>query len=301
MIFYPGMRTTLIAAAGDAAGAPGDTRRERRGQLGAFIRLHRQQLAPESLGLASTPRRRTPGLRREDLAQLCRVSSTWITWLEQGRDVAASAGVLARLADALRLKPAERSYLFELAERRDPAQQQPEPASHADEVMRSVQAMACPAYVLDRGWDVIACNAQAAELFLEWRVDGGEGGRHPRREEAQDDSPNLLRFLFLAPSARQLIHDWPGRAMRLVAEFRADAGRLADAPPLKELVDELSGASPEFAAWWQSQQVMEREGGARRFQHPRLGERVYEQLTLHPALRPDLKLVMLLRSPNVSG
>lgn len=296
MIFYPGMRTTLIAAAGEEAGAPGDTRRERRGQLGAFIRLHRQQLAPESLGLASTPRRRTPGLRREDLAQLCRVSSTWITWLEQGRDVAASAGVLARLADALRLKPAERSYLFELAERRDPAQQQPEPALHTDEVMRSVQAMACPAYVLDRGWNVIACNAQAAELFLDWRVGGGEGDEH---------APNLLRFLFLAPSARQLIHDWHGRAMRLVAEFRADAGRLADAPPLRELVDELSGASPEFAAWWQSQQVMEREGGARRFQHPRLGERIYEQLTLHPALRPDLKLVMLLlpalRSPSVSG
>jgi hypothetical protein len=146
--------------------------------------------------------------------------------------------------------------------------------------------------VLDRGWDVIACNAQAAELFLEWRVDGGED---------DEDAPNLLRFLFLAPSARELIHDWPGRAMRLVAEFRADAGRLADAPPLKGLVDELSGASPEFAAWWQSQQVMEREGGARRFQHPRLGERIYEQLTLHPALRPDLKLVMLLRSPSVSG
>ena len=264
------------------AGAAPALRRE---HLGAFIRLHRQRLQPQSAGIASTARRRTPGLRREELAQLCGVSATWITWLEQGRPVDASAAMLARLAQALQLSAAERAYLFELAERLDPAApgERPRPV---DAVLRSVRHMICPAYVLDRRWDVAASNPQAAELFLDW---GAAGVSQP---------PNLLRFLFLDPAARELIHDWNARSHRLVAEFRADCGLQIDTPPLRDLVDALAAESADFVRCWQRHDVLAREGGERRFHHPRLGERVFEQITLRPALHGDLKLVMLLPQPQ---
>jgi hypothetical protein len=256
-----------------------DTQRR---HLGEFIQLHRRRLLPEAAGLASTARRRTSGLRREELAHLCAVSVTWITWLEQGRNVAASAGVLARLAQSLQLTPAERAYLFDLAGRHDPAQP-PAPAPRpAHTVLRSVQAVQGPAYVLDRRWDVVAHNAMAEALFLGWGFD------------ANTDPPNLLRFLFLCPEARSLIHDWRARSWRLVAEFRADCGRLADTEPLRALVDELASTSSDFARCWAAHDVLEREGGERRFHHPQQGDLVFEQLTLHPAVRGDLKLVMLL-------
>jgi transcriptional regulator with XRE-family HTH domain len=248
--------------------------------LGAFLRLHRQRLSPEAAGLPAGGRRRTPGLRREELAQLCEVSPTWITWLEQGRGVAASAGVLARLARALQLSDAERAYLFDLAGKRDPREPEPLPRpAHA--ALRGVAAMRCPAYVLDRRWDVAAANPLAVDLFLGWGACEGE-------------APNLLRFLFLCPAARGLIHDWEVRAWRLVAEFRADCGRQADSPIIRPLVEELARESGDFARLWRSHEVLGREGGERRFRHPQLGPLTFEQLTLRPDQRADLKLVLLL-------
>lgn len=259
----------------------------RSAQIGAFLKLHRQRVSPEDAGLEPGGRRRTPGLRREELARLCGVSPTWITWLEQGRGVSASSGVLARLARALRLTPAERAYLFDLAGRRDPEEQEGQPRpGHA--VLRSVQAMACPAYVLDRQWDIPACNVLASELFLNWGARPGQ-------------TPNLLRFLFSSQASRLLIHDWESRARRLVAEFRADCGSRALSPALRAFIDELAGESPDFAQFWNSHEVLGREGGERRFQHPVLGQLAYEQLTLRPDQRGDLKLVLLLEPPGAPG
>ncbi len=256
-----------------------------RRQLGEFIRLHRQQIVPESVGFSTGGRRRTPGLRREELAQLCRVSVTWITWLEQGREVAASPAMLARLAQALLLSSAERGYLFELAARPDPQQASQVAQRPLEPVLRSVLQMTCPAYVLDRRWDIVSANEQAKSLFLNW---GSESLTNP---------PNLLRFLFLYPPARSLTDDWEMRCSRLAAEFRADCGRHNDAPWIRELLDELSAESEDFLRFWQSQAVLEREGGERRFHHPSQGELSYEQLTVRPDLHKDLKLVMLLPMP----
>lgn len=252
-----------------------------RHQLGDFIRIHRQRITPESAGYTSGGRRRTSGLRREELAQLCRVSLTWITWLEQGRDVAASPAVLARLAQALQLTTVERAYLFELAARPDPEILHKPAPSPAALVLRSVEHIACPAYVLDRGWNIVAANTQAQRLFLNWNVDlAGEA--------------NLLRYLFLSPQSKSLIDDWEGRCWRLVAEFRADCGRHSDEPAIRMLIDELSEKSPDFSRFWQSRDVREREGGVRRFHHPQQGELTFEQITLKSALDNELKLVMLL-------
>lgn len=251
--------------------------------LGEFIRTHRERTTPQSVGLPSGGRRRTPGLRREELAQLCDVSPTWLTWLEQGREVAASGKLLARMADVLHLTAAERNYLFSLAERLDP-QHGDDDAKTDQSLQAIVDAIDGPAYMLDRRWDAVAWNEHALALFGGW-LDV---------EEAALAQPNLLRFMFRSPAARGLIVDWEDRAHRLVAEFRADIGKHASEPALATLIAELSQGSPEFKALWHSQDVVSREGGQRRFHHPRAGELSFNQVTLRLAQRHDLKLVMLL-------
>jgi transcriptional regulator with XRE-family HTH domain len=140
-------------------------------KLGEFIRLHRERVRPQDAGLPSHGRRRTPGLRREELAQLCAVSPTWLTWLEQGRPVSASVKVLARLADVMNLTAAERAYLFRLADKLDPM---PLPASDpgagisTEQAGTIVSAIKTPAYILDQQWDAVAWNRPARDLFIGW-------------------------------------------------------------------------------------------------------------------------------------
>ncbi|HEU4617766.1 MAG TPA: helix-turn-helix transcriptional regulator [Gammaproteobacteria bacterium] len=265
---------------------------EQRRRLGAFLRSHRERLRPEEAGVrAIGTRRRTPGLRREEIAQLCGLSPAWYTWLEQGRDVSASPHALARLATELRLTPAERAYLFELAERRDPegrrAQGAPVPPAL---LAAALDAIASPAYVLDALWNACAWNAPAEELFADW-LRGRER--------------NLLRYVFLDARAPSFIEDWRNRAQRLVAEFRADTARIAEGEPFRDLVAGLRGASEAFAELWDDQGVLEREGGERTFNHSTRGLLRYRQITLRPAAFDEYKLVMLLddadRDPDDSS
>lgn len=248
--------------------------------LGAFLRKHREALTPGpgEIG-ARALRRRTPGLRREELAQQAGTSLTWVTWLEQGRAVTASPATLARLADALQLKAAERTYLFELAGRHDPATpalagDTPMPAS----LSAALAATAAPAYVLDHRWDARAWNPAACTLLRGW-LDG------PQR--------NLLRFVFLDPAARTLIDDWEVRAHRLVAECRATTASGSD-EALQSLVASLQQASAFFAACWHDQRVLAREGGRRVFLREDGSRQAYEQLSLVAAASPSFTLVMLL-------
>ena len=265
---------------------PGDAAWRR--TLGAFLRAQRGRLTPEAVGLPAGTRRRTPGLRREELAQLCGISATWYSWIEQGRDVSVSPGALARLAQALRLSRAERDYVFALAGKRDPVSQPADPTGPPAALLAAVEGFAGPAYILDSGWDARAWNRPAARLFVGWLDEveeagatGGPGGR------------NLLRYVFLAPAARRLVHDWAERARRLLAEFRADCSARLNDPPIKALVEDLARRSPHFARCWEEHAVVGREGGARIFDHPEDGRVSYEQATFTPANRPDLKLVLL--------
>ncbi|EZP40650.1 helix-turn-helix transcriptional regulator [Janthinobacterium lividum] len=251
-------------------------------KLAEFIRARREAVTPAMAGLPGGGRRRTPGLRREELAQLCHVSPTWLTWLEQGRPVSASAKMLARLAQVLQLSAAERAYLFEVADKHDPSHATGEGGGPASaELAAIVSAIDAPAYILDRAWNAVAWNGAASTLFAGWL-------------QAGDGAPNQLRFMFLEPGARDLVVGWPERAQRLVAEFRADIGRQADQAPLAGLIAELAGASLEFRLWWSAQQVLGRDGGLRSFQHPLQGALSFNQVTLHLARQHELKLVMLL-------
>src|SRR5262249_13071207 len=149
--------------------------------LGEFLRAHRARLSPAGLGLSTGQRRRTPGLRREEVAQRCGLSVTWYTWLEQGRDVAASPQALASVAQALQLTPAERAYLFQIAGRIDPASPLADDAMDVPPTLADALAsISGPAYVLDRLWNARACNDAARRLFVGW-LDG--------------EGTNLLRFV----------------------------------------------------------------------------------------------------------
>ena len=249
---------------------------EKRKLLGDFVRSHRERLKPER----HFGRRRTPGLRREDLADRAGISATWCAWIEQGREVHPSPQALARLATALELTRPERAYLFQLAGRRDPDDSQTLVSPGAPQSLaQKVESLPVPAYGLDPLWNACVWNVPAESLFEGWLTEGCDR--------------NLLRFVFLQPSARDLIADWEDRALRLLAEFRADYGQAMRNPAMSELIDVLRERSDLFRDGWRQQMVLEREGGERRFHHPRRGPLLFQQHTFRPSDRPDHKLVVL--------
>jgi transcriptional regulator with XRE-family HTH domain len=262
---------------------------EDRHLLGDFLRARRAALSPADVGQTLSPgaRRRTPGLRREEVAALCGLSTTWYTWIEQGRDIQISAAAAARLADVLRLNLAERGYLFELAHRRDPVAAASPGIGAVDPALDALlQTIAVPAYLLDDGWCMQAHNGAAAQLLQPW-FDSGEAC--------------LLRFVFLQPVARHFICDWEQRAQRLLAECRADLAQQASDSPLRGRVIKLQQQSPDFARLWHQHAVLAREGGERAFQHPQRGLLRYRQTTLLPATRMHSKVVVLVPVAPVSS
>lgn len=245
--------------------------------LGLFLRARRDALLPEDVGLHALPgRRRTRGLRREEAAQLCGISTTWYTWLEQGRGVSCSAATLARIATALHLSPAERLYLFELAQMKDPDAKRLSVASALPEDVRMFPAqMTVPCYVLDALWNACAANDAASHLFAGW---------------LDSEDRNLLRYIFLSPGARIFLDDWESSARRVLAEFRA-VSLHGDRQKVDALVHELRARSPDFERLWHNQSVLLKEGGPRRFNHPVDGLVNFDQTTLTFTAWPQYQLV----------
>lgn len=255
----------------------------RRKELGEFLQTLRQRGIPEEFGFPSGNRRRTKGLRREEVAQLAGISSTWYTWIEQGREVNVSAETLDRLAQALKLSRSERAYLFDIADQRDPRSSAKEEDMVPPALVKMLSHITVPAYILGRTWDLLAWNRAAQKLFTGW-LDKHDSSAAP---------PNLLRYVFQNQESRQFVVNWEARARRLVAEFRADCrGRLEESE-LQKLVSDLTQASPDFARFWKQHDVLERQGGRREFNHPQSGLIAYHQITLRPVDQEQLKLVLL--------
>ncbi|MBT0727194.1 helix-turn-helix domain-containing protein [Rosenbergiella australiborealis] len=247
-------------------------------KVGQFLRLRREQLSPENVGIPRGERRRTPGLRREEVAQLSFVSTTWYTWLEQGRGITVSVRSLSRIASALQLSQAERDYLFSLAELTDPLT--PLPLATDVGVTAVVNSMIIPCYVMDATWQLVAWNDAAAELFIGWLDVEAE--------------PNMLEFMFINPLARERVVDWPQRAQRIVAELRAESIHYGDYAPLTAMIARLMQSSIEFAEWWQKYRVVQREGGQRSFNHPQRGLIHYQQTSWQRVPDTSMKLVTLI-------
>jgi transcriptional regulator with XRE-family HTH domain len=249
----------------------------RRLALGEFIRSRREQLSPP---VSRIGRRRTPGWRREELAEAASIGTTWITWLEQGREVNISAVACARLATALQLNAAERASLFSLANRIDPELSLEPNDELANEILELPSKISIPAYILDHAWTAKSWNKPAEKLFCGWLDKKGQ-------------DKNLLRFMFLNDEARKLVINWPERASRVVAEFRADFNRYLGDADLVALADELSTKSIEFRNYWRSQNLFEMEGGVREFLHPSKGAISFIQTTLLVSTERSAKLVCL--------
>lgn len=258
---------------------------DRRAHLGEFLRARRAAIAPGDVGLPAGTHRRTPGLRREEIAMLAGVSVTWYTWLEQGRRINASRDVLEALARTLRLDTAEREHLFALAAA--PATSPGDLPDHApDALVRLIGSMEpAPAYVLGPRWEFLAWNRAQAQLY-------------PLIDRLDDHRRNLLWVVFAEPHARALMADWPVQAPRIMAEFRAGTAALRDDERVALLVDELTAASVEFAEWWPQQDVAGFRTRVRRYRHPRAGDLVFEYQQLIPSEWPGLRVVCQLPVPG---
>jgi transcriptional regulator with XRE-family HTH domain len=253
-------------------------------QLGTYLKDRRIKLDPVALGFPMS-RRRTPGLRREEVAQRANVSATWYTWLEQGRGGSPSAEVLNRIAQALMLTDVEREHLFLLG-RGHP----PEVRYHAQEgvsprIQRLLDAMEfIPAFVRTVTWDLVAWNRAAAAML-------GMEALPPERR-------NILRRIFLDPQARAAQADWRSVAQFAVASFRADTARAGAAEEVKALVDDLCRLSPEFAAIWRENDVRTHGEATKQFRHPVAGLLEVEYSSFSVDGRPDLSLVVYNPAPK---
>ena len=249
-------------------------------RLGAFLKNRRGRIDPTSLGLVRG-RRRTPGLRREEVAQRAHVSVTWYTWLEQGRGGAPSADVLDRLSRALALSGDEREHLFLLAQHRPPEPQGDDAVGDVPpQLQRLLDSLdASPAYVRNPGWNVVAWNAAAAAVLTDYAA-------RPPEER------NILRLLFTDLAIRAALPEWEDVAREVVAAFRADSARAGTCNGVTALIDELGRTSPEFAAIWADGAVRTHGAGRKRMMHAEAGALALDYTSLMVAGRPDLGLVI---------
>lgn len=247
--------------------------------LGVFLKDRRAKLDPAALGF-TTARRRTPGLRREEVAQRATISATWYTWLEQGRGGAPSAEVLERIAQALMLTDAEREHLFLLALGRSPDVRYVEDDSVTPRLQRVLDAFAIsPAFVKTPLWDIVAWNRAATMVLTDY------GKLPPERR-------NVLRLIFQDSYVREAQFDWEGVARFVVAAFRADVARAGVASKAEGLVAELCSSSADFEAMWRSNDVRGYGAGLKRLRHHALGPMSFEYSSFIVDGRPDLSLVV---------
>jgi transcriptional regulator with XRE-family HTH domain len=247
--------------------------------LGNYLRDRRAKLDPAALGFPLT-RRRTAGLRREEVAQRANVSATWYTWLEQGRGGAPSASVLERIASALMLTEVEREHLFLLALGRLPEVRYQATEGVTPRLQRVLDALeVSPALVKTPLWDVVAWNRAAAAVLTDY------GSLPPEQR-------NILRMIFCNPRVRAAQFDWESVARFVVAAFRGDTARAADPAKAKALVDELCRLSPEFESMWRDNDVRKYGEGVKRVRHPVAGQIAFEYSAFAVDGRPDLGLVI---------
>lgn len=252
----------------------------RRAQLADFLRARRDALQPTDVGLPGGGRRRTPGLRREEVAQLAGVGATWYTWLEQGRDVRASLDVLEALSSALRLTPAERAHLVMLGRGEEPPPPPVEP-EHVSATLRRLIAdlEPNPAYLLGRRWDFLAWNRAVTVLF------GDLGALPPAKR-------NHVWLTFMDPKRRELLCDWEEGARSTVARFRTDYARHVGDPAFESLVAALLDQSPDFRRWWPRHEVLATGEGRKEIEHPVVGRLVFEHAAFRRAEATDQRLLL---------
>lgn len=226
-----------------------------------------------------TGRRRTPGLRREEVAQIAGVGVTWYTWLEQGREMDVSAHFLERIAYALRLDPSERAHLFALAQNRAPPERSVAGFTVKSIHRRMIEAIQGPAYIANACLDVAAWNECLSAVF-------GDLTYLPEQNR------NMLWLMFASPAHQAAIPDWEVAARSMLARFRVEYGRNQKDPRFLTLIERLRGASPSFRAWWPQHDVTVRNEKPKRFTSPGVGELELDQTVLLLEDAPQMRIVI---------
>jgi len=234
----------------------------KRTELSAFLRDRRARITPAEVGLPNGLRRRTPGLRREEVALLADVGVSWYTWLEQGRDIHVSEALLERLARALRLDPAERLHLFDLAHGRSPRPGAMPAERVSPALQRALEAHRNPASVSTPRWDVVAMNAAALKVWGDRR------------------GTNSLWSMFTSEQSVFASPEREAHARSLVARFRVDAGRASEREPFEQLVSELLEVSEDFRALWSRHDVIATPEGTKTIQPPGFGPIALDHVSL---------------------
>lgn len=259
--------------------------KERRQALADFLRTRRSRLQPAEVGLPLRNRRRTPGLRREEVAELANIGVSWYTLLEQGHDVHPSRQVLENLVQALRLSTAEAQHLFLLAGHDLPVRASSETAQVSPALRRVVETMdPHPAFLIGRRWDVLVWNRAAEWLFN-------------FQEPSPPHSHNVVWRFFSRGLVRKIDLDWEVQAQNLIAQFRADYAYFPGDPSFEELITDLNQLSPDFRRWWEQHNVRGLPDGPRSILHPQLGLLEFEHVTFQMSGTPDLRVKIYTASP----
>ena len=248
-------------------------------ELADFLRTRRARLRPADVGLPPGTRRRTPGLRREEVATLAAISPTYYTFLEQGREVRPSRQVLDALAGALRLDDAERGHLYRLAGDGPAVTSAAAEAVPPDVAVLLDRLHPGPAYVTGRYWDVLAANQAARLLWADW----------PARPPGER---NLLLWMLTAPEARTVFVEWDRETAAQLARFRSAAARHPEDPRFAELIAAVRATGPRAREWWSRHEVAPLASGTKRLRHPELGELHLRHTVLQLADDPEQKLVV---------
>jgi len=259
---------------------------QRRRALAEFLRARRARLSPAQVGLPEGGRRRTPGLRREEVAQRAEVSVAYYTWLEQARDLRASREVLHRVADALLLNADERAHLFLLADQ-SLVSMPPLPTETVDPALRYVldNQGPNPAYVLGRRCDLLAWNRAACAVFGDFEA------LPPQRR-------NMVRFIFTDPAFRARVVDWEGFAREALGVLRAKARHHVGDPSFARLCDDVRRVSPEFQPWWPQHDVRETPERRWDIDHPLVGRLTLDVAILQVMGDADLKVCLYTAPPG---
>ncbi|HEX8271504.1 MAG TPA: helix-turn-helix transcriptional regulator [Longimicrobiaceae bacterium] len=253
----------------------------RRAELGEFLRTRRERLQPEAAGLKRTGRRRTPGLRREEVAQLAGISAAWYTWLEQGREIRVSPEVMHRIADALHLTPDERRHLLLLADRGVTSGGPFAREAVSPKLRRVLEGMRdLPACVIGPYAELLAASPAMQALL-------------PPLHEIPGEKRNLLVFVFTSPEVRERLSDWESMARECLAHFRSVyAARVGD-PRAERVVARLRRESPEFALWWDRYELEPAPSGPVVLEHPGAGTLVLDHVLLSISESAGLTLGLL--------
>lgn len=256
-----------------------------RQELADFLRMKREKLSPQAVGLPSGTRRRTPGLRREEVAALAGVGLTWYTWLEQGREINASVEFLEDLARVLKLDATERYHLFLLAHQRPPVVAGHQWCQVTPLVRRLLDDLTLrPAYVMNLSWDIIAWNPAADRLFA--------------IAERQPEQRNMLWMLFADPELNQRLMEWQEQAPQILASFRRDYARAPQDATMLQRIQALSNVSPQFRQLWQQHDIHGRCQGQRTFLVAGAGEVTFEHASFIVDEDNHLRLVMYSAQPD---